>query len=226
MSRAPHIVVTRNKKLAGEHVLEALGWRFTHHDFIRKTIEIPARLSSSDIHQFVAITSQTGVQAFIEIINRLKLNKSDYSIFCIAHATKELALSSGLVVLGYAPDAQSLTHEILKHSSVKSISHVAGNLRRDELSQTLLQKGVVVHEILAYRTELTPIKLDTKADGIVFYSPSAVESFLLENPLPKSVCFCIGQKTAQFSKQKGCEMVYSSEKPTDEAMMALISEHL
>lgn len=225
MNSAPHMMITRNKRLTREDDLEALGWKFTHHDFIRKTIEIPARLSSSHIQENITITSQTGVQAFVEILHRFKLNKANHIVFCIGNATKDLALHAGLVVHGSAPDARSLADEILKHPSVKSITHVAGSLRRGELYQTLEQSGVVVSEIVAYRTELTPTRLDVKVDGIVFYSPSAVESFLQENPLPKSACFCIGQTTADHAKRMGCEWVYSANAPTDEALLTLITGH-
>jgi uroporphyrinogen-III synthase len=224
MNIAPHIAVTRNKKLAGEEALEAQGWRFTHHDFIRKVIEIPERISN-DIHQNIVITSQTGVQAFVEILKRFELSKSNYVVFCIDHATKEQALQAGLIVHASAPNARSLAHEILKHPFVKSVTHVASNVRRGELAQTLQQSGVAVDEILAYRTELTPIVLNIKIDGIIFYSPSAVKSFLLKNPLPISPCFCIGSTTAHYAKQLNCNWVYSANTPTDESIMTLITEH-
>ena len=222
MNRVPHIVITRAKKLKGE---EALGWEFTHHDFIQKSIEIPGALSSKDISPNIALTSKTGVQAFMEIINRLQLEKSSFSVFSIAHATKEFALRSGLHVKGDAPDATSLAKEIASHRTLKTITHVTGNLRRPELKVTLNKAGVEVTEIVAYRTELTPISITEQIDGIVFFSPSAVDSLLLANSNSDIPCFCIGQTTACHAKQKGFKTTYAPNAPTEEALINLLNDH-
>ncbi|HEU5289667.1 MAG TPA: uroporphyrinogen-III synthase [Cyclobacteriaceae bacterium] len=222
MSYRPHIVITREKKMPGE---ERLNWEFSHHDFIQKTIEIPAHLDSWDIAPSIVLTSKMGVQAFIEMINCFSLKKSNFSIFCIAGATKDLALRSGLMVTGTASDAQALAHEILKHPTIKIITHVAGNLRRNELAQTLRNAGVEIKELIVYRTELTPILITRPFDGIVFFSPSAVDSFLLKNPVSNAPCFCIGQTTSHYARQKDFGVIYTCEAPTEEAMLSLLNDY-
>lgn len=222
MNRLPHIVVTRAKKLKGE---DALGWKFSHHDFIQKSINIPVALDPKDIAPNVAFTSKTGVHAFVEIIRFLRLERSLFSAFCIAPATKELALRSGLPVKGEASDGLALAQEIIKHPTIKTITHITGNLRRSELKATLTNAGVDVREIIAYRTEFTPISLAEPFDGVVFFSPSTVDSFLLKNSVPPAPCFCIGPTTAHHAEQNGFKMTYTAAAPTEEALRILLNDH-
>lgn len=45
------------------------------------------------------------------------------------------------------------------------------------------------------------MKFAQKWDGILFFSPSGVESFVLENNLANSAVFCIGETTAAAAKK-------------------------
>ena len=40
------------------------------------------------------------------------------------------------------------------------------------------------------------LKISVKIDGILFFSPSGIKSFLLDNEIKNEVCFCIGNTTA------------------------------
>ena len=49
---------------------------------------------------------------------------------------------------------------------------------------------------------LVPTKsIAREQDGIVFLSPSAVQSFVEKNNMPKSVAFCIGNTTANEARK-------------------------
>ncbi|WP_309597470.1 uroporphyrinogen-III synthase [Flavobacterium davisii] len=56
------------------------------------------------------------------------------------------------------------------------------------------------NEIEIYETILAPQKISTKLDGILFYSPSGVKSYLKNNKITDEICFCIGTTTAKALK--------------------------
>jgi len=225
MSAMPHIVSTR--KLTSDKLVElqANGWKFTSHDFISKVIHVPATLTAQSINKYVVLTSITGVKSFLQIIKQLNLNVADYIIYCIERGTKEYAAVSGLNIKSTALNASALADEILKDVEVKAVTHVSSNLRRDELPDKLIKAGVVVHDVTAYRTEFTPIVIGALYDAIVFFSPSAVDSFLTRNPLQPVSCFCIGKTTADHAKQKGYQQVYIADAPSEDILIQTIINH-
>jgi uroporphyrinogen-III synthase len=210
--------------MAGEESLEARGWKFSHHDFIQKRLTIPKPLTS-ELKENIVLTSQMGFRAFVEIIVQNGLNKSNFSVFCTSQTTYQSVLSAGLSIKGVAHNAELLANEILKNRMITSVTFIAGNRRRDELPQVLRQHGVAVHEVMAYRTDLTPITIAEAFEGIVFFSPSAIDSFLLLNRITRISCFCIGQTTARYAQQKGFESALVAENPTEEAMVSLLNHH-
>jgi uroporphyrinogen-III synthase len=222
MSATPHIVSTRT--LTSDKLIElrSIGWKFTNHDFISKTIHVPAELTATSIHKHVVLTSITGVKSFTRIVGELQLNIADFAIYCISRGTKEYATALGLNIRATALDASALADEILKDAEVKAVTHLSSNLRRDELSEKLLKAGVIVHDVTAYRTEFTPIATNELYDAIVFFSPSAVDSFLSMNSLQQVPCFCIGKTTGDYAKQNGYQKVYVAEAPSEDILLQTI----
>lgn len=225
MSRSLHIVATR--KLTSDKVaeLQTTGWKFTDHDFISKVIDVPTDLHAKSINKHVVITSITGVKAFLKITTQLQLDYSSYSVYCISRGTNEYALASGLNIEATAPTASALADEILKDEKIKEVTHVCSNLRRDELSEKLNKAGVALQDVIAYRTGFTPVAISHPYDAIVFFSPSAVDSFLSLNLLQQVSCFCIGQTTADYAKQKGYKHTYIPYAPSEEILLQTIVSH-
>lgn len=222
MSATPHIVSTRT--LTSERLidLQTKGWKFTHHDFISKVIHVPEDLTAQSIDKHVVLTSITGVKSFLQIAGHLQLNVADYNIYCISRGTKEYAAASGLNIKAFALNASALAEEILKDVEVKAVTHVSSNLRRDELSDKLMKAGVHVHDVTAYRTEFTPIVIEALYDALVFFSPSAVDSFLSRNLIQQVPCFCIGKTTAHYARQKGYQIIYTAEAPSEDFLLQSI----
>lgn len=225
MSKAPHIISTR--KLTSDKLdeLQEKGWKFTLHDFISKVIHVPTEITTQSINKHIVLTSITGVKAFLQIAKHLDLNIVDYAIYCISRGTKEYSVASGLNIKSTAPNASALADEILRDAGVKVVTHVSSNLRRDELSGKLNKAGVAVQDVIAYRTEFTPVVVDASYDAIVFFSPSAVDSFLTLNPMKEVPCFCIGKTTADHAKQKGYQETYIADAPSEDILLQTIINH-
>ena len=78
------------------------------------------------------------------------------------------------------------------------------------------ENEIIFNEIEVYQTNLTPQKITKKLDGILFFSPSAVESYLNLNSIKDETCFCIGETTAEALENKKIKNIIIAEKPSVE----------
>jgi uroporphyrinogen-III synthase len=73
-------------------------------------------------------------------------------------------------------------------------------LRKETLPQALKEGGIKFNEIVPNRTSAFKIS-DQEFDAIMFFSPSAVESYLSNNKIKRNL-FCIGSTTASALEAK------------------------
>jgi uroporphyrinogen-III synthase len=82
-----------------------------------------------------------------------------------------------------------------------------------------------VKEIVAYTTMLTPQAITSPADGILFFSPSGVESYLLKNSGKQLVAFCLGETTAAYARDNGFANIRVAEKHSASALVDCVINH-
>lgn len=197
----------------------------TQVDFITKTIRVPDGIDRLSLHPAIVLTSKTAVQAWMQIINFLKLDAKQYSVFCLEAATQTLCIQYGLTIAGSAADASLLADVILKNKSVPAVTFVCSNLRRDELPDKLKESGIRIQEIKAYQTEHSPVKIEQSYHGVLFFSPSTVDSFLSLNSNNSSACFCLGKTTDHHARASGYAEVHVAEAHTPEALVKKVMQH-
>jgi uroporphyrinogen-III synthase len=88
----------------------------------------------------------------------------------------------------------------------------------------LTKNNINVQEIECYKTSFTPRKIENKYRGILFYSPSGIESFLKENTAGDTTVFCIGETTAAAAK-KYFKNVIVAELPTVESLIKSVNQY-
>jgi len=118
------------------------------------------------------------------------------NVFCVGIKTKALLEENGFNVDVYVDYATDLAEIITLIYSNESFTFFSGNLRKETLPKALKAAKVNFNEIQVYETTLTPQKIKTAVDGILFFSPSGVESYLKDNKIKNEICFCIGETTA------------------------------
>ncbi|MCC8142570.1 MAG: uroporphyrinogen-III synthase [Tannerellaceae bacterium] len=64
-----------------------------------------------------------------------------------------------------------------------------GQRRLNEIPERLSGAAISYKEVIVYETELTPQTLEKTYEGILFYSPSGVESFFSANHPGKATLF-------------------------------------
>ncbi|MFZ5971489.1 MAG: uroporphyrinogen-III synthase [Bacteroidota bacterium] len=219
MTGSRTIVSTRKLASPTVEILQSNGCTLVQHDFISKVIHLPDHLTAASLQKNVVITSITGAKAFAGLLDKLQLDKSAFSVFCISRGTKEYATAVGFTIVGSAPHASALADVVLENKEVQSVTHICSNLKRGELSEKLSNSGVGVHDLVAYRTDWTPVKITPAYDGLIFFSPSAVDSFLSQNALHQVPCFCIGATTSDHAQKKGYKETIAAAAPSEEFLL-------
>lgn len=145
--------------------------------------------------------------------------------FCVGEKTKALLEKNGYKVKVMANYGKELAEIIVDEFADEFFTFFCGNLRRDELPELLLENNVSFTEIEVYNTVLKPKKIERTFDGVLFFSPSAVESFTKENTLDNNIAFCIGTTTAAEAEKHKNKIVIAN-KPTIENVIVQVVKNL
>jgi len=165
------------------------------------------------------ITSQNTVKALVDKSIKIK------NCFCVGEKTKALLEENGYQVKVMTDYGKDLAEIIVKEYADKSFTFFCGNLRRDELPELLTKNKVDFTEIEVYKTVLNSKKFERTFDGVLFFSPSAVESFTNENSLKNTIAFCIGTTTAA-EAEKHTNKIIIATKPTIENVIVQVVKKL
>jgi len=126
-----------------------------------------------------------------------------WQIYSIGNTTRKLIEEKwgADLIVATAENAQRLGERLID-DGVKEAVFVCGNIRRDELPNKIRSEGGKAEELVVYETRETPTVLAKDYDGILFFSPSAVEAFYSQNkPSKRTVLFAIGKTTEEAIKQ-------------------------
>lgn len=165
------------------------------------------------------ITSQNAVKALID--NKVQIE----NCFCVGEKTKTMLEANGHQVKVMTDYGKELAEIIVQEYADEKFTFFCGNLRRDELPELLTKNKNDFTEIEVYKTILKPKKFERSFDGVLFFSPSAVESFVKENSLKNIKVFCIGTTTAA-EAEKHTNKIIIATKPTIENVIVQVVKKL
>ena len=186
-----NILTTRCVADSEKALFKASSCLLTQVDFIEIK---PITFDIGELHEAILFTSQNAVKQVLKHPNAAVLKGK--IAFCVGVNTKKCLENAGFEVLAWAHYAKDLGPILSAQFPQTAISFFNGSLRRDLLPAFFQQEGRRFNEFKVYETHLTPVWITTPFDGICFYSPSAVRSYLQKNKIKEEVCFCIGETTA------------------------------
>ena len=174
------------------------------------------------INDNLIFTSQNAAQSVLLHPNcsALKTKK----VFCVGIKTKSLLEENDFNVDVYVDYASDLAEIITLIYSNESYTFFSGNLRKETLPKALKAANVEYNEIQVYETTLAPQKIKTAVDGILFFSPSAVESFLKDNKIKNEICFCIGNTTAEALEKISKNIIVADQPSVEDVIEDVIEE--
>ena len=191
-----------------------------------KSIEVQQEIEQALLQTAtVVFTSGNAVESVAAELEGLQ---PEWEIFCLGKATMELVTRyfGAEKIAGFADSALELAETIKETSDASEVIFFCGDLRRPDLPDSLLEKGIDVNEIVVYQTILLPQKLKKNYDGVLFFSPSAVNSFFKLNKEPdKAVFFAVGKTTASEINKHTKNKVMVSEEPTKENVVEMAIEY-
>jgi uroporphyrinogen-III synthase len=221
------------------HVIPFIGTSpVTQQELDSRLQELDSRLQEQatpsqtpSTRRLVAIfTSVSAVDAVAKWLKTATANPP-WEIFCTSCATLDKARDTfgSNAIAGTADSARELAEVIMQKKGPgdgREVFFFCGDLRRDELPDLLKRNGFEVNERIVYQTILTPQPALDKYDGIVFFSPSAVESFFSINTVaPGTRMFAIGATTANAIKARCDNAVVISGRPEKATMIRQVIDY-
>ena len=201
MSNSIKILSTKILLSHQKQVLLDAGFVVTEANFIKTE---NSDFDLKGINDNLIFSSQNAAQSVL-LHSKCEELKSK-NVFCVGMKTKALLEENGFNVEVYLDYASDLAEIITLIYDKESFTFFSGNLRKETLPKALKEAKIKYNEIQVYETTLTPQKISSpnpskggekKFDGILFFSPSAIESYLKDNKIKNEICFCIGETTAQ-----------------------------
>ncbi len=174
----------------------------------------------------VVFTSMNAVESVITMLDQ---QVPEWNIYCMGNTTQELIRNyfGEQAIRNTGNNASELAEHILAdNDELDEVFFFCGDQRRDELPSKLTEAGIHVEEIVVYKTIPLYQKIDTVYDGILFFSPSAVESFFFKNKATAStVFFAIGTTTEAAIKKHTNNSIITAHSPGKEELVRKAIHH-
>lgn len=212
------IGILSTKKLASnqKQYLLNTGFLVIDEDFI---ITKPITFEIQSLNDILIFTSQNAVQNVLQHKNEL----IDKPVLCVGEKTKQILENNGFNVLNSLSDANHLIQNFEKEYINKSVTFFCGKSRLNTIPEFLNKKNIK-HEIIeVYETFETPIKIGTKMNGLLFFSPSGVSSFTKENTITNEMCFCIGTTTAKAVEKYSKNIIVANQPSVENVIIQCIN---
>lgn len=173
----------------------------------------------------IIITSNKAANILASILNKITTEHNYYVVGSSTAATIK-KLGKNHFISYTANHAIELGTYIFQQHADKKFIYFSGDIRREELPNLLNQHKVLWQEIPVYTTQLTPHKLTNAFDGILFFSPSGVNSyFTYHSPKPFQTYFSIGSTTTQSIENYTIENIVTISTPSTELLIQKIIQY-
>lgn len=169
----------------------------------------------------VVITSKNAVEAILTNCPAEDLQFEN--IYCVGRRTKLMVEKRIGKVTHSENNAKDLANHLVEFLEGTEVTYFCSDLRLDYLPMILSENKIKVNEIEAYQTKYDAIEVDKNIEGVMFYSPSTVQSYIKKNHA-NGIAFCIGESTALEAK-KHFKDVRVAKVPTVESVIELVNEH-
>jgi uroporphyrinogen-III synthase len=205
----PIVIVTKKLTKKQRNRFPDGDFQLMEHNFIR-TKKIAFSVEKN--HKIVVFTSKNGVKSVWKQQPKILENKT---IICVGTKTKTFIEKIGFQVDETADYAEDLIEIMNQKYQGKTFTFFCGNIRRNTIPNYFKENQIAFEEVIVYETETHSKTISEKFDGILFFSPSAIASFLEKNELKNETCFCIGTTTAKALESRTKNILIAS-KPTVE----------
>ncbi len=175
------------------------------------------------LNDYLVFTSKKAVKSVLK--STIK-NVHSIACLCVGNTTKDFLIKNGFQVIECANYAENLTQIIDSKYKENSFTFFCGNIRKNTIPDYFQQNRIDFNEVIVYETQLKPHKIDHHFDGILFFSPSGVNSFLKNNNLDNTTCFCIGTTTAKAVENRTKKIVIATQPTVENVIDEVIKYYI
>lgn len=190
------------------------------------SIEVQQEIETALLQSaYVIFTSQHAVEI---IAAELDGHQPDWRIYCIANKTAKLVEKyfGKESIAGTAAYAEDLADKIIEDGEAEELIFFTGNKHLPTLMDKLDEEGLYVQEIIVYQNTPASVTVDGRFHGILFFSPSAAESFFAANKISRAtVLFATGQTTANALQKISTNPVIMAEQTGKEEMIQTVMDY-
>lgn len=161
----------------------------------------------------VVFTSMNAVEAVAAVQDG---QQPDWTVYCTGNTTRQLISKyfGEERIAGTASSSADLADLIIGDETADEVIFFCGDQRRDELPEILRSNDIDVTEIVVYQTITVPHHVNKTYQGILFFSPSGVDSFFRYNQLKgNTILFAIGNTTAAEIKKHTRNSIIIADEP-------------
>src|SRR5690606_27668829 len=218
MKKETCILSTKKLKRNQKSFLLNAGFSVVEADFIKISL-LPFQLKK--LPDLLLFTSQNAVES---VLNNEKANDlKNIPAICVGSKTRKLLEENYFKVLASEEYAQQLAPTIQEKYSKEHIAFFAGNIRRNTLPEAMQEKDISFDEYLVYQNDESSVTIEAKTDGILFFSPSGIKSYLKQNTITYQMCFCIGTTTADALKDITKNVVIANQQTVENVIIQCIN---
>lgn len=212
----PSILSTKKLTPSQENLLLNSNFGLVSYSAIKitpnATLDLPKNIENA------IITSQNTFKA-------IRYKTQIENAFVVGEKTAALVAKSRIKVVENTHYAADLLTEIKNKFADRHFIFPCSSKRRDTIPKGLKENKISFTEVEAYTNQLNPKVFKQTFDGILFFSPSGVESFYQVNKAnTQTIVFCIGTTTASAAKKYSKNIVVAS-KPTIESVIVGAAKH-
>lgn len=208
-------LTTEQRSLFSEKVI------FKSSDFVKISLNrIKPQIIRNPIEN-VIITSKNSVDALLHNFSAIELQFKN--IYCVGRRTKRIVEKQIGKVKHTEKTEKALADYLVEFIEGTEITCFSGDLNLSNLSTIIEEHNITVNSVEAYQTKNDAVKIDENIEGVMFYNPSTIQSYLKVNDAVK-IAFCTSEATANEAK-KHFEDVRIAKLPTIESIIDLVNEY-
>lgn len=189
-------------------------------DFVKISLNRMTQTVLRPMPKNVVITSKNAVESLITNFSSEELKFEN--IYCVGRKTKRFVERKIGKVTHTENNSKALAEYLVDYIEGTEVTYFCSDIRLDELPTILNENNIEVNEVIAYETKHDSVKINDGIKGVMFYSPSTVQSYKQEND-DDIVAFCIGDTTAK-EASKHFKDVRIAKIPTVESVIDLVNE--
>ncbi len=168
------------------------------------------------------ITSKNTIKL---LLTNYKPNELQHiNFYCVGDKTAKIIVDNNLKLVTIALSSAQLANKLVQNDAIKNYTFICGEMRRNELERILKNRKIQLNEYIIYSTTLSPNEIKQPLDGILFFSPSAIQSYLLKNSITTETLFCIGNTTATEAKKYSTNIIIADSQ-TIESVVESVKKH-